>query len=152
MYQDNKNNEIKFEIMNNSNEDLSFLLEVRNHPTTREQLENNQVFSLEQCKEWYFSLKTPWYIIYYNNIKVGYFRRNLDEIGCDIHPKYRNLGIAKKVYLKYLKNVNFASLWVFDDNFAKKIYEKVGFKEVEEFKIIRDRKYVKMIYNSENNE
>ena len=39
-----------------------------------------------------------------------------------------------------------AYLWVFDDNFAKILYQELGFKEVGEQKIIRDRKYIKMGY------
>jgi len=39
-----------------------------------------------------------------------------------------------------------ASLWVFDDNFAKILYLELGFGNTGEQKIIRGRNYVKMVY------
>lgn len=126
--------------------DLEFLLEVRNDFTTRNNLEDDSVFTLEQCKMW-FSLTNPkWYIIQNEGINVGYFRTNGNEVGCDIHPKYRRQGFAKMTYDVYLKNVDNASLWVFDDNFVKKLYESLGFLEIGESKKIRNRKYIRMIW------
>lgn len=127
-------------------EHLSFLLEVRNHETTRHNLENNNVFNLEECQKWFETLNSSWYIILKNDTLVGYIRTNGDEIGCDIHPNHRRNGYAREAYKLILKKMDTASLWVFDDNFAKILYEELGFKETEEQKIIRDRNYVKMIY------
>lgn len=126
--------------------DLPFLLEVRNDETTRNNLENNNVFTLEECEKWFKNLKSNWYIIENENNKVGYLRTNMDEVGCDIHPKYRKKGYARSAYNQYLNSVDSASLWVFDDNFAKNLYESLGFVENGEYKIIRKRKYIKMIY------
>ena len=47
-------------------EDLPFLLEVRNDYSTRNNLENNSIFTLEQCQTWFDNLKSPWYIIEIN--------------------------------------------------------------------------------------
>lgn len=127
-------------------EDLKFLLEIRNHETTRYNLENNNIFSLEQCEKWYETLTSPWYIISNGNTMVGYIRTNGDEIGCDVHPNHRRNGYALEAYKSILKEMNTASLWVFEDNFAKKIYQELGFKENGEQKIIRERKYIKMTY------
>ena len=128
-------------------QDLPFLLEVRNHETTRVNLENNSIFSLEECEKWFETLKSPWYIIENDkNESVGYLRTNGDEIGCDIYPDFRRMGYAKNAYEQYLKDKKFASLWVFEDNFAKKLYENLGFIEDGYSKIIRNRKYVRMIY------
>ena len=44
-------------------EHLFFLLEVRNHETTRYNLENDEVFNLEQCQKWFETLNSPWYIV-----------------------------------------------------------------------------------------
>jgi hypothetical protein len=129
-----------------SKEHLSFLLEVRNHETTKYNLQNNSVFNLEQCQKWFETLKYSWYIILNDDIPVGYIRTNGSEIGCDIHPNHRRNGYAKTAYNLILKKMNFASLWVFEDNFAKKLYQDLGFKTNGEEKIIRDRKYIKMIY------
>jgi hypothetical protein len=127
--------------------DLEFLLEVRNDFTTRNNLEDDSVFTLEQCKMWFSSTDPKWYIIKNEGISVGYFRTNGNEVGCDIHPKYRRKGFAKMSYDVYLKNVNNASLWAFDDNFAKKLYESLGFKQTEKSKKIRNRNYIHMLWN-----
>ena len=129
-----------------SKEHLNFLLEVRNHGTTRCNLENDNVFNLEQCEKWYETLNSPWYIISNDNIMVGYVRTNGDEIGCDIHPNHRRSGYAREAYKLILEKMDTASLWVFEDNFAKKLYQELGFKENGEQKIIRERKYIKMTY------
>lgn len=127
-------------------EDLEFLLEVRNHESTRNFLENNSIFTIDRCREWFKKLTSPWYIILVNDVKVGYVRTNDNEVGCDIHPDHRRKGYAKQAYMKYLKNRDLATLWVFDDNFAKNLYLELGFVENGEFKIVRDRKYIRMLY------
>lgn len=126
--------------------DLSFLLEVRNDETTRKFLENDSVFTYEECKDWFETNKPEWFIIEENNNLIGYIRTNKDEIGCDIHPNFRRKGYAKKAYKKFLKNKKYASLWVFDDNFAKNLYASLGFKENGNKKIVRDRLYIEMAY------
>ena len=127
-------------------EDLPFLLEVRNDQSTRNNLENNSIFTLEDCKIWFESLKSPWYIIRVNNESVGYMRTNGSDIGCDIHLNHRRNVYAREAYRLILEEMNTASLWVFEDNFAKKLYHDLGFKENGEQKIIRERKYIKMTY------
>lgn len=128
-------------------EDLSFLLEVRNHESTRKFLENDSVFNLEQCIEWFNKTKPTWFIILNeNNQKVGYIRTNGDEIGCDIHPNFRKNGYARMAYELFLKNKDYVSLWVFEDNFAKNLYESLGFRKTKKTKIIRDRNYIEMEY------
>lgn len=130
-------------------EHLSFLLEIRNHETTRHNLENNNVFNLEECEKWYETLNSVWYIISDDDIMVGYFRTNGNEIGCDIHPNYRRRGYARKAYDLILKERVKSYLWVFDDNFAKKLYQDLGFSETGGEKMIRDRRYIKMVYRNE---
>lgn len=127
-------------------EHLAFLLQTRNHESTRQFLENESIFNIEQCRQWFFKLQSPWYTIFVNEIPVGYIRTNGEEVGCDIHPNYRRRGYAREAYSKFLENVDRASLWVFEDNFAKSLYHSLGFKENGEKKTIRDRKYIKMIY------
>jgi ribosomal protein S18 acetylase RimI-like enzyme len=127
-------------------EDLGFLLEVRNDYSTRINLENDSIFSLDECRNWFKKLMNPWYLITAGENKVGYFRTNGTDIGCDIHPAHRRKGYARSSYLEYLKDKNYATLWVFEDNFAKILYEEIGFLQTKEFKIVRNRKYLKMIY------
>lgn len=134
--------------LNNNLTDLEFLLSVRNDDTTRNNLENNSLFSIEDTKKWYSTLKTKWLIIEVDGVSVGYIRKNEDgDIGIDIHPNYRKKGYARKAYLEYLKNVSYATLWVFEDNFAKNLYQEIGFIENGEYKFVRNRKYIKMIYD-----
>jgi hypothetical protein len=128
-------------------EHLEFLLAVRNQESTRQFLENDSIFNLSECKEWFSNLKSTWYIISVNNLPVGYFRTNGDEIGCDIHPDFRRNGFARMSYEYYLKNVKLASLWVFEDNFAKNLYESLGFLPSGKTKNIRNRNYIHMVWN-----
>ena len=51
---------------------------------------------------------------------------------------------SPKTFKTYLEDKDYASLWVFEDNFAKELYEKLGFYTTWKSKIIRERKYVKM--------
>lgn len=130
-------------------EHLSFLLEVRNDPTTRSMLENDTTFTLEECERWFSTLDDTWYIIENTSGEwVGYFRTKGDQVGCDIHPKFRKQGYARKAYTEYLKNKTYSTLWVFDDNFAKDLYISLGFRENGNFRMIRDRKYVEMVWKS----
>jgi ribosomal protein S18 acetylase RimI-like enzyme len=129
-----------------SKEYLPFLLEVRNHDSTKKFLENNSVFTIDECKNWFSKLKSPWYIIFVDDTPVGYIRTDGDDVGCDIHPKHRRKGYARLAYNEYLKDKDYATLWVFEDNFAKNLYESLGFIENGESKTIRDRKYVRMIW------
>jgi len=130
--------------------DLEFLLEVRNHTSTRFYLENDSVFSLEQCKEWFNKTNPNWFIIEVDDKSVGYFRTNGDEIGADIHPSFRRKGYAREAYKLYLKDKKYASLWVFDDNFAKQLYSELGFIPNGNLKTVRDRTYIQMIYENRN--
>lgn len=125
---------------------LEFLLEVRNHESTRQFLENDSIFNLEECKLWFSKLEYPWFIIMVDNKPVGYIRTNGSDIGCDIHLNHRRKGYAKMAYLKIMENVESATLWVFKDNFAKNLYHTLGFKETGKEKIVRGRKYIKMMY------
>ena len=127
--------------------DLPFLIEVRNNESTRSQLENDSLFTLEDCKEWFTKEQPEWLLIINHNLtKVGYMRIDGDTIGIDIHPNFRRKGYARLAYQKYLENTDYADLWVFEDNHAKKLYEELGFVETGENGLRRGRKYLKMVY------
>ena len=129
-------------------DDLSFLLEVRNDESTRNFLENDSVFTYDDCKSWFESNNPLWFIIEIDEESVGYIRTNGDEVGCDIHPNFRKKGYARQAYNLYLEDKKYATLWVFENNFAKKLYESLGFIEVVgEVKTIRNNNYIKMVYN-----
>lgn len=127
--------------------DLRFLLEIRNHISTRKYLHNNNIFELSDAKIWYNSLKYPFYIIEAVELdykKVGYFRTNGYDIGCDIHPDYRRRGYASDAFNLYLSDKDYATLWVFEENFAFNFYKKLGFKETGEFRFTRKMKEIRM--------
>ena len=63
--------------------DLHFLLEVRNDPSTRHFLEDNNEFTLSECNKWFNEKKPIWFIIEVNKTSVGYVRTKEDEIGVD---------------------------------------------------------------------
>ena len=136
---------IKLRLLNKN--DLPFLLEIRNDDSTRFYLEDDSIFTLDECRKWFVNLNSPWYIIEtIEGNKVGYIRTNGDEIGCDIHPKFRRKGYAKMAYKEYLKDKKYASLKVFKDNFAINLYKKLGFVEIGNGDLIRGREYVNMIF------
>jgi ribosomal protein S18 acetylase RimI-like enzyme len=130
--------------------DLPFLLEVRNNETTRVNLENDSEFTMKECLTWFLKTRPIWYIIEIDDNSVGYIRTNGDEVGIDIHPDYRRKGYAREAYKLYLKDKEYASLWVFVDNFAKNLYTELGFVENGNSKIIRDREYIQMVYENRN--
>ncbi len=126
--------------------DLPFVLEVRNHESTRKNLENDSEFTLEESLKWFKENNPKWFVIEVSKHTVGYIRTNNDEVGCDIHPDHRRRGYAKIAYMTYLKDREYAKLWVFEDNFAINLYYKLGFKLAESVKVIRGRNYMLMEY------
>ena len=126
--------------------DLPFVLEVRNHESTRKNLENDSEFTLEESLKWFKENNPKWFVIEVGKHTVGYIRTNNDEVGCDIHPDHRRRGYAKIAYMTYLKDREYAKLWVFEDNFAINLYYKLGFKLAESVKVIRGRNYMLMEY------
>ena len=130
--------------------DLPFLLEVRNDETTRVNLENDSIFTLAQCEEWFLVRKPKWFIIEIDGNSVGYIRTNGVEVGIDIHPDFRRKGYAREAYKLYLKDKEYATLWVFVDNFAKILYTELGFVENGNIKTIRGRDYIQMVYENRN--
>lgn len=135
--------------------DLPFLLEVRNDKSTRRWLENNKKFTLKQCEKWFENLKSKWFIIEDNTVKVGYVRTS-DEtdvsiyIGCDIHPDSRRKGYAwqaLKMILDKYKDKNIF-LWVFLNNaIANTLYLNLGFRITGREKVVRNQIYLEMQYN-----
>lgn len=139
------NEELTLSELLDTNEHLEFLLQIRNDDSTRFQLENNNVFTLDQCKEWYSKLTDKWKLIKVGGVNVGYVRLNGTDIGIDIHPHHRKRGYARRAYELYLKENRNLTLWVFEDNHAKKLYEDLGFKPNGESKVIRARNYIRMV-------
>jgi len=89
-----------------------------------------------------------------NEHPVGYIRqyeieikgKKWTEIGADIDPRYRGKGYAKAAYINRLKKLNLASLWVFEDNFARNLYFDLGFRDNGKTNINRGRKEYQMTW------
>jgi len=140
------NADLTFRELENNDEDLSFLLEVRNDDSTKSQLENDSIFKLSECKHWYSNLETKWKMIQVGGLNVGYLRLNGTDVGIDIHPHHRRRGYARRAYKLYLQNNKNATLWVFEDNHAKNLYESLGFVSNGNSKTVRNRNYIQMEY------
>jgi ribosomal protein S18 acetylase RimI-like enzyme len=133
-------------------EDIKDVLEIRNDKSTRENLENNSKFTLQEGLDWYEKTKPTWKMIsiqtptsYYNN--VGYLRIEDNIIGCDIHPQFRRMGIARKAYKELLPTKKEWELWVFGDNYpARDLYESLGFYYTGDQGVKRNKLYLHMRY------
>lgn len=140
------NADLTFRELQGTKEDLSFLLEVRNDDSTKSQLENDNTFTLDECIKWYSNLETKWKMIQVGGVNVGYVRLKGTDVGIDIHPHHRRRGYARRAYKLYLQKNENATLWVFEDNHAKNLYESLGFFYNGNHKTIRNRKYIEMEY------
>jgi len=120
--------------------DLPFFLSIRNE--CRKYLHNNNYFSLEECKKWFISSTTKYYIVTMNNNKIGYIRLSEHDklnksiyIGADLHKNYRGRGIGKKLYdnlFSFLKenfDIKILYLEVLSHNLrAINLYINLGFR------------------------
>lgn len=118
-------------------EELPFLLAVRNQ--VRENLHNQNEFTLEDATKWWPVTDSRYWIIYSDQKKVGYFRVKHIEDGCwqigaDVDPAYQRRGIASVAYPKFVKEVlaplgaNDLELRVLKSNqVALALYQKLGF-------------------------
>lgn len=123
-------------------EDLEFVNEVRNECV--EFLHDSNTFSLEQTKEWFKNTNPLFYVIWAEDIRIGYFRtsnyskqNNNIYIGADIHKNYRGMGYGYLSYIQFIPflfeelKLNKISLEVLEsNNRAYSLYLKVGFSIV----------------------
>ena len=115
--------------------DLIFFLELRN--SCVEFLHNKKVFTMEECRHW-FNKSIRYYIIELDGTPVGYVRtsnktRRSIYIGADILPEYRRKGIASRALTTIMDMLQKPKYYleVLETNtIAKKLYEKIGFKEL----------------------
>lgn len=130
-------------------DDLPFLTDLRNFPSTWTNLGTVQFLNLESQKLWLVSLAKDKTRAYYmlidarSNARLGLIR--MDEIdhinksirvGCDIHPHWRGQGFGTQAYKLIFNfcydelNMNRVWLLVLEDNeVARNLYKKVGMHE-----------------------
>lgn len=138
--------------------DLEFVNNIRNDITTRKNLRNSDLISLEETLKWFHDRKPMWFIIKVGGDRVGYMRTSLNTgesicIGCDIHPDHRGKGYAKSAYnllMDDFYSLGYVLLWleVFRDNtVAYNLYKKLGFIEAgPPPRIVDGREYVTMVH------
>lgn len=143
-------------------EDCEFLNTLRNSCVNF--LHDSRTFTIEQTTGWFLTLKTPYYIIWQNNEKVGYIRTSdysLENhsiyIGCDIVPKKRKQGIAYKSISRLIPQlqqefqINKLYAEVLSYNQASlNLYLKLGFKieNIKKNSILKNGLYVDSIVTS----
>lgn len=139
--------------------DLKFINDIRNDPSTRSQLENVEIISLDETLAWFKEKSPAWFVINWGSEQVGYIRTSFDTgvsicVGCDIAPPQRGKGLAKAAYqhlIPQLYSRGYAVIWldVYRDNHAAyNLYKKLGFIEVGSHpRIVNDREYVTMVHD-----
>lgn len=133
-------------------EEIPFVLEIRNHLSTKIHLDDNREFTLEQGFAWFDTYKPDWYSIYLENVFIGYIRTLAGSIGCDIHPDYRGFGYGRHalnwiICQKLAKNENKIWLQCFADNtVALDLYHSLGFVIIADL-LTRDKLAYKMELN-----
>jgi len=121
--------------------DLAFLNEVRNE-CAEIYLHDSRTFSLEETVNWFNTSHPNFWIIWNDDIRIGYFRTsnysNINKniyIGADLHEDYRGRGLAYESYCKFILllfnelNLHKISLEVLESNQRGiNLYKKLGFK------------------------
>lgn len=120
--------------------DCEFLNNVRNE-CAEQYLHNSTKYTLGQAQRWFYSLDIPYYMVFNDQDKIGYFRlsnysksnRNI-YIGMDLHKDFRGRGLAYESYCKFMPylikeyNLHKISLEVLATNErAYNLYLKLGF-------------------------
>lgn len=143
-----KYNDISFRVIEKA--DLDILRSLHNDPTTYMNILSIDFIDEEDQLNWWKNLHTRKndrrFVLCFSDSPEKVFGRlriqNINEqhrnceIGIDIHPDYRNLGLAKKSYAMTLRflfhemNMNMVYLRVAEFNqTATDLYKKCGFKE-----------------------
>jgi len=139
------------------------LSEVRNE-CAEEYLHNSTQYSFEQTQRWFYTLDVPYYIVFNDQDKIGYFRlsnysksnRNI-YIGMDIHKNFRGKGLAYESYCKFIPylietyDLHKVSLEVLGTNHrAYNLYLKLGFftEGIKRQEVFKNGKYIDSIVMS----
>lgn len=130
-----------FEFKKITKEDLSFLNEVRNE-CAPEYLHDSRTFSYEEVVNWFEKTNPNYYLIFYENHRIGYFRlsnyssvNKTIYIGMDLHKNWRGKKLAYDAYKQFIpkiiKEYNLRKIYleVLSTNIvAKNLYKKLGFE------------------------
>ena len=122
--------------------DLEFFNNVRNS-CAEEFLHDSRQFTLTEAKNWFHHTNNKYYIISFDNEKIGYFRlTNYSEdnkniyVGADLHKDWRGQGLSYIAYESFIPflfdkfQLHKISLEVLETNTrAINLYKKLGFVE-----------------------
>ena len=138
--------------------DLKFINDIRNDISTRSQLENENIISLDETIAWFYNYFPTWFIINHGSVQVGYIRTSHDTgksicIGCDLDKNYRGNGYAKVALIGLISDLKlrgYLVIWlnVYKNNtIAYNLYKKIGFVEVGSApRIVNNREYITMVF------
>lgn len=143
--------------------ELGFFNDLRNS-CAKEFLHDSREFTFKEAKNWFKHTKNKYYIIYFDNDKIGYFRlTNYSEannniyVGADLHEDWRGQGLSTIAYEHFIPylfekyNLHKISLEVLETNKrAIKLYNKLGFKKegIKRDDVLKSNGYVNSIIMS----
>jgi len=136
--------ETVFRFVKMEKEHLPFVVSVRN--SCRYVLHDGREFSESDTKEWFTTKNPNWWMIEKSGDIIGYFRTSKWDyengsvfIGADLAFEWRGKGIGTKIYPLFMSMINdeygISDFYVrvfHTNSAAKRVYEKVGFKPVQE--------------------
>jgi len=139
-------------------EDYDYFISLNNNPDNLKWMESDIPASREQFLRLLNHPTNHWYVVYDTNfrkmkkIKVGLFTSYLKEdelhVGIIVDKEHRRKGYATKMFKHFLKHTDDRRLDTylscFADNFAVKMYRKLGYKKLDEDIIVRGKRYIKM--------
>ena len=133
--------------------DQAFFYKTYNDKTSRDNMEDDRVI----LKKWFPYIggkkTSQWYVIEHDNMHVGLFNSFIkdDKLfwGIIIAKKERRKGYARLAIKEYLKIIDKKKVEThiecFEDNPAINLYKELGYKETDEFRMIRKRKFLRML-------
>lgn len=130
-----------FDFKQITKEDLCFFNEVRNE-CALEYLHDSRIFSYDEVLNWFEKTNPNYYLVFYENNKIGYFRlsnyssiNKTVYIGMDLHKNWRGKKLAYNAYKQFIPkivqelNLRKIYLEVLSTNtVAKNLYKKLGFE------------------------
>jgi len=144
-------------------DDCEFLNSVRNE-CAEQFLHDSTKYTLEQSQRWFYTLDIPYYMVFNEQDKIGYFRLTSYSkvhhniyIGMDIHKDFRGKGLAYESYRRFIPflikeyNLHKVKLEVLLTNqTAYNLYLKLGFttEGVKRQEVYKNGKYVDSIIMS----
>jgi RimJ/RimL family protein N-acetyltransferase len=144
-------------------DEIKFINLIRNE-YAEDYLHSSKKYSVNETFKWFFKNCPEYYIIYYSQIPVGYFRtsnysneNNNIYIGADIHSDYCGLKLSYNSYIKFInqlfeeKKLNKISLEVLSTNTrAINLYKKLGFvvEGIRRQEVLKQDQYIDSIVMS----